>query len=146
MTDNSESTGAGASVPTTISLTPSAVADLSHLSPAERSQLISDHTKGMLDLARTAQKLHIEVGALKVALATLSDNTIDVARSGNSVTTSHVQTSSNSRTEVLMGNTPAAGRGKLTASQTGARDWTPYYIFAGLIALVLIAASVFGHH
>jgi hypothetical protein len=144
MTDNSDNKDT--SLPTTISLTPTTALDLSHLPEAERSQLVAEHTKGMLDLARTAQKLHLDVGVLKAALGTLSDATQEVAQSGNSVTISHTQTSSVGRTEILMGNTDRAKGGKLTASQTGARDWTPYYIFAGLIALVLIAASVFGHH
>ena len=37
--------------------------------------------------------------------------------------------------------------GKLTKSQTGERNWTPYYIIGGLIAdLVLIAFLFAGHH
>jgi hypothetical protein len=144
MSDDSARTSAN--VPMAISLTPTAVADLSHLTPLERKQLIAEHTAGMLNLARKAQELHMDVGVLKAALGTLSDATQEVAQSGNSVTISHTQTSSVGRTEILMGNTGRAESGKLTASQTGQKDWTPYYIFAGLIALVLIASAVFGHH
>lgn len=143
MAENSDT---GSNVPMAISLTPTAVADLSHLSPLERKQLIADHTKGMLDLARKAQELHMEVGALKAALGTISDATQEVTQNGNSVTISHVQNSSTGRTEILIGNTDKAKAGRLTASQTGERDWTPWYIFAGLIALVMIASAVFGHH
>lgn len=143
VTDNTENSS---NVPMAIPLTPTAVADLSHLTPLERKQLITEHQRGMLDLARKAQELHMDVGALKATLSGLVDTTQEVAQGGNSVTISHTQTSSVGRTEVLIGNTEAAGRGKLTASQTGQRDWTPYYIFAGLLALVLIAASVFGRH
>lgn len=39
-----------------------------------------------------------------------------------------------------MGNTEEAKRGKISSQQMGDRNWTPFYIFGGLIALVLVAA------
>jgi len=39
-----------------------------------------------------------------------------------------------------MGNTEEAQSGKLSKSQTGEKDWTPYYIFGGILALIIIAA------
>jgi hypothetical protein len=40
-----------------------------------------------------------------------------------------------------MGNTDAAKTGKLTRSQTGERDWTPIYVIAGIVAVVVIALA-----
>jgi hypothetical protein len=129
-----------------VNLSPTTSLDLSFLPEEQRKALLADHAKGVLDVARKAQELHVDVAALKASLSTLSEATQDVAQSGNSVTIAHTQTTSVGRTEILMGNTDQAKRGKLTSSQTGATDWTPWYIFAALLALVLIAASVFGHH
>ena len=75
-------------------------------------------------------------------LHTLSSTAKEVVEAGNSATISHTQTTSIGRTEVIMGNTDHAKSGKLTKSQTGERDWTPLYIIAGLITVVLIAAAV----
>jgi hypothetical protein len=143
----SESTEkAGSLVPTQVNLSPTTSLDLSWLPEEQRRALLADHAKGTLDIARKAQELHVDVAALKASLSTLSDATQEVAQSGNSVTIAHTQNTSVGRTEILMGNTDKAKGGKLTSSQTGATDWTPWYIFGGLLALVLIAASVFGHH
>jgi hypothetical protein len=144
MGDNTQNSGAV--VPTSVTLTPSTSLDLSFLPEEQRKALLHDHAKGLLDIHRKAQELHVDVAALKASLTTLSDATEEVAQSGNSVTIAHTQNTSVGRTEILMGNTDKAKAGKLTSSQTGATDWTPWYVFGGLLALVLIAASVFGHH
>ena len=144
MGDNTQNSGA--MVPTSVPLTPSTSLDLSFLPEEQRKALLADHAKGVLDIARKAQELHVDVAALKASLTTLSDATQEVAQSGNSVTIAHTQNTSVGRTEILMGNTDKAKGGKLTSSQTGSTDWTPWYVFGGLLALVLIAASVFGHH
>jgi hypothetical protein len=62
------------------------------------------------------------------------------------VTVTHTQTTKIGRTEIKMGNTEEAKSGRLTSSQTGDRNWTPYYIFAGIVAVVLIAFLFAGHH
>ncbi|GAA4815409.1 hypothetical protein GCM10023232_08920 [Sphingosinicella ginsenosidimutans] len=128
-------------VPTSVPLSPSTNLDLSWLPEAQRAALLADYTRGMLDLSQKAQELHVDVGALKSTLATLTETTKQVADAGNAVTVSHTQTSAIGRTEVIMGNTDNARSGKLSRSQTGERDWTPIYILVGIVALVLIAAA-----
>ena len=128
-------------VPTTVSLSPSTSLDLSWLPEDQRAQLLTDYTKGMLDISKKAQELHVDVGALKASLGTLTDTTRTLAQDGNAVTVSHTQTTSIGRTEIIMGNTDSARVGKLTKSQTGERDWTPIYVIFGIIALVLIARA-----
>ena len=44
-----------------------------------------------------------------------------------------------------MGNTAEAGKGKLTKSQSGETNWTPYYIFAVIAAVVLMAVAIAAH-
>ena len=128
------------SVPAVINLGPSTSIDLSWLPENERKALLLDYAKGMIDISKKAQELHIDIGVLKKTLDDLADITIEVSESGNSVTITHIQTTKNSRTEVVIGNTPQAKSGKSPKSQTGVKDWTPYYIFAGILALIIIAA------
>ncbi|QEQ96608.1 hypothetical protein [Neptunomonas concharum] len=98
------------------------------------------YASGVLDISKKAQELHVDSAALKKTLNDLSDTTRDVAESGNAVTVSHTQTTSVGRTEVIMGNTEQAQSGKLSKSQTGENDFSPYYIFGGILALIIIVA------
>jgi high-affinity Fe2+/Pb2+ permease len=93
-----------------------------------------------------AQELHVDVGALRVTLDQLASTTREVSEAGNAVTIAHTQTTKVGRTEIKMGNTEEARSGKLSKSQTGERDWTPYYIFAAIAAVVLIAFLFAGRH
>ena len=113
--------------------------DLSFLPEAQRDALMADYAKGVLDIAKKAHELHVDVNVLKATLTNLADTTKSVAESGSAITVSHTQTTSVGRTEVKMGNTEEARSGKLSKSQTGETDWNPYYIFAGIAAIVLIA-------
>lgn len=133
-----------ASVPTKIDLTPGTSMDISWLPENERKALLTAYTKGILDISRKAQELHVDSGALKKTLDDLSATTKEVSESGNAVTISHTQTTSVGRTEVIMGNTQQAQSGKLSKSQTGEKDWTPYYIFGGILALIIIVSLMNG--
>lgn len=130
----------GNGIPNEINLGPSTSMDLSWLPENERKALLIEYTKGMVDIGKKAQELHVDAAVLKRTLDDLSDATREVSDSGNAVTITHTQTTKVGRTEVMMGNTEQAQSGKLSKSQTGEKDWTPYYIFAGILALVLIAA------
>jgi hypothetical protein len=113
--------------------------DLDSLPEEQRNQLMSDYAKGMVNIALRAQELGVDVSVLKNTLTGLADTTKQVSEAGNAVTISHTQTTTAGRTEIKMGNTDDAKSGKLTRSQTGETDWTPYYIFAGIAAIILIA-------
>jgi hypothetical protein len=114
--------------------------DLSWLPENERKALLIDYTKGIMDISKKAQELHVDAAVLKRTLDDFSDTTREVSDSGNAVTITHSQTTKVGRTEVIMGNTEEAQSGKLSKSQTGEKDWTPYYIFGGILALIIIAA------
>jgi len=131
-------------VPTEINLGPSTSMDLSWLPENERKALLIDYTKGMIDISKKAQELHVDAVVLKKTLDDLSDTTREVSDSGNAVTITHSHTTKVGRTEIMMGNTEQAQSGKLSKSQTGEKDWTPYYIFAGILALIIIAALMSG--
>jgi hypothetical protein len=114
--------------------------DLSWLPEEERKILLIEYSRGILDISRKAQELHVDVGILQNTLQTLVGTTKEVSDSGNSITVSHTQTTAIGRTEIKMGNTEEARSGKLSKSQTGERDWTPFYVLGGIVAVVLIAA------
>jgi len=133
-----------APVPTTVPIGPTAAIDLSWLPENERKALMADYAKGVLDIAKKAQDMHVDVGALRSTLGTLGDTTKDIAASGAAVTVTHTQQSSIGRTEIIMGNTQQAHKGRLTKSQTGEKDYTFYYVVAGLIALVLVVMAIGG--
>lgn len=132
------------SVPTQIDLSPTTSMDLSWLPESERKALLVDYTKGMLDLGKKAQELNIDSVALQRTLDDLTTTTRQASADGNAVTITHTQSTSVGRTEVIMGNTQSAHKGKLSKSQTGEKDWTPFYVFGAIIAIVLVAASVSG--
>lgn len=147
MSENSDDknlTKQSGGVPTQINLGPSTSMDLSWLPENERKALLIDYTKGMMDISQKAQELHVDAAVLKRTLDDLSDTTREVSDSGNAVTITHSQTTKVGRTEIMMGNTEQAQSGKLSKSQTGEKDWAPYYIFGGILALIVIAALMKG--
>jgi len=131
-------------VPMKLDLGPTNSLDLSFLPENERKTLLIDYAKGIMDINKKAQELHIDAVTLKRTLDDLTDATKSASDNDNFITVSHTQTSKVGRTEVMMGNTEQAGKGRLSKSQTGEKDFTPYYIFAGILALVLIAALIRG--
>jgi hypothetical protein len=132
--------------PSTITLGPLPTLNLDFLPETEKSALMTDYAKGVIDVAKKAHELHVDVAVLKSTLDQLAQTTKDVSESGNAVTVTHTQSTKIGRTEIKMGNTEEAKSGRLTSSQTGDRNWTPYYIFAGIVAVVLIAFLFAGHH
>lgn len=131
-------------VPINIDLGPAGSIDLSHLPEKERNALMVDHAKNMIDVQKRALEMNVDAGALKKTL----DDMTGAAKSANenetSATLSHTQSSQVGRTEVMIGNTEKANKGKFSNSQTGEKDLTPYYIFGGILAVVIIFALMRG--
>lgn len=120
--------------------------DLSTLTDEERAALVKDYARGIVEVDKKARELKVEGEDLKFKLDTFADNAKKNIESGAAVTISHTQTTNSGRTEIKIGNTEEAKSGKMSSSQTGETNWTPYYIIGGLIALVLIAFLFAGHH
>ena len=131
-------------VPTSVPISSNTSLDLSWMPEAQRAQLLAEYTRGGLDIARKAQELQVDVEVLRDTLGNLTETTRRVAADGNSVTITHTQTTSVGRSEIIMGNTDNSRSGKLSKTQTGEKDWTPIYILAGLIAIVLIVNAIAG--
>ena len=129
-------------VPSKINLSPTAEMDISFLTEDERKVLLKGHIEGMLNISRKAQELHVDSASLKKTLEDLSDATKDVTEGNNAVTITHTQTTNIGRTEIMMGNTEKAYSGKFSKSQTGEKDWTPYYVFGGVIVLIIMMLMI----
>lgn len=128
------------STPTQIALTPSASMDLSWMSEEDRRAILRDYTSGMLNIAKKAQELNVDVGGLKNTLDTLAKTTREVTADGNNITATHTTKTTAGTTTIVMGNTDEAKRGQISSDQMGLKNWTPIYILAGIGAVVIIAA------
>jgi hypothetical protein len=135
-----------ARVPTSVTLGPTPMLELYGLTEAQRQALIADHARGVLDIDRKARELHVDVAQLRANLDTLAGVVRGATDSGNTATATHIQTTATTRTEVLIGNSDTARSGILSRSQTGERNWTPFYIFAAIAAVVLIAMAIGARH
>ena len=139
----------GASAPpTSIALATGQSVDLCFLPEAQRNALMTEYMRGTIDIARKANELHVDVVTLRNTLGALAETTRQVAQDGNAVTVTHTQTTAVGRTEIIMGNTDAANKAKLTRTQTGAEtNWIPYYVFGviGAVVLIVIVIAAHGH-
>jgi len=116
--------------------------DTTGLTDSQIQELRMQHNKGLIDLKKKALELNIDIKALDATLSTMGEQTSEVSKAGDSVTMSHTQDSELGRTEVMMGNTDAAGKGKLTKTQTGEKDNTLIYVgIAAVVIVIFILAS-----
>lgn len=127
-------------MPSELNLGSSTKIDLSWLPEDERKELLKDYAKGVIEINHKAHQLGVDEESLRSTLENLNNTTRDATDLGAHVTMSHTQSSSIGRTEVIMGNTKQAERGKLSKSQTGETNWTPFYIIATIAAVVIIIA------
>ena len=132
-------------LPSTIQLGGSSQIDLSWMSEEERRALLNVHARDAIALARRAHELGVEVADLRSTLDTLAGATQKVSQAGDAVTLTHVHNSSSGRTEVIMGNTETAAKGKLSRTQTGEFNWIPVYIIGGAIAALVIVSTLIRH-
>jgi len=124
-------------------LNPDYVDLLRSLSDEQRSQLLVEYARGSLDVAKKAAEMHVDVNGFKNMLDVMAAKTRDLAaQEGTSVTLQHTHESSVGRTEVIMGNTEQAAKGRLTRTMAGERNLTALYVVVGIIA-TLILVSMF---
>ena len=118
--------------------------DISKLTEAEQNTLVLDYQRGLIDIRLRAASLGVDVTVLGETLRNLAEQTQEISTTeGASVTITHTQDSSLGRTEIIMGNTDQAHRGRLTKSQSGEKDWTPYYVIGGLIVAAIVVIAIF---
>ncbi len=116
------------------------VLDLSGLNEEQKQELKKKYSEAMIDVVKKAAEVGVDTRALDVKLRTMADHTKDIATEPDaSITITATQDDSIGRTEVIMGTSDAAKKGKLTRSQTGQRDLTLVWIGLGAFVIIVIA-------
>jgi hypothetical protein len=112
---------------------------LDGLPPEVAIELRREHAKGMIDVNTLAHKYGLETQVLATALRTLSQETVSATKEGIAITATRLQEDSLGKTEVIMGNTETAQKGKLTRAQSGLQDYTLAYIVGAVIVVIVLA-------
>ena len=113
--------------------------DLTGLTEEQIQELKMKHVDDIITLQKKSIEADIDTRVLGNKLGTMGKNTAEVSQSGSSVTITNVSEDSLGRTETIMGDSDAAKKGKLSRSQTGAKDNTLYWIGLGAFVLIIIA-------
>lgn len=116
--------------------------DLSNLTSDGRAAIQKMHAENMVKLNHKALELGVEAQAMETHLRHLSEATIDANRNEYAYTATRVQNDSLGRTEIIMGNTETAAKGKLTRSQAGQKDLTIVYIIVAAIVAIVVAIAI----
>ena len=115
--------------------------DLSGLSESQITELKMRHAEGMVDLAKKATEIGIDVKALDASLTSFNTQTDRATQGGYSATIQHSQTTSIGRTDVIIGNTEKAASGRLSRSVTGAGCLQQIVL---IVAAVFVLIAIFG--
>jgi hypothetical protein len=112
---------------------------LGGLTEAQQQQIKLQHAERMIHLNAKAQELGIEAQALDAHLRNMGAAAAEATKNDIAVTMTRTSTDTLGRTEIIMGNTETAAKGKLTRSQEGQRDQTLAYVIIAAIAILVIA-------
>lgn len=113
--------------------------DLSMLSESDRKALKMACLQGQIELQQKLGELSIENHALAERLASMAETVTKAETLGASVTVTGAYNDQMGRTEIIMGNTDTAARGKLDRSQKGEQDFTIVYVVIGAIFILILA-------
>lgn len=113
---------------------------ISDLPENERNALLTEHAKNLMQIHKKGHDIKLDSDGLNKTLDGMTDTAKSAKENDTSATISHTQTSELGRTEVMIGNTNKANEGKFSNSQTGEKDLTPFYVFGGIVAIVIIFA------
>ncbi len=116
--------------------------DLSALPEEQRQALQVEYARGMLEIDKRAKELGVDVMALDRTLRTMAENTQAASANDNAVTITNAQENSIGRTEIIMGNTQHALKGKLSANQAGRHDMQPYLVGLGIAGVIVIGILI----
>ena len=131
--------------PTSIQLGSKQRLDLSALSPEARDALVVKHGELEIERDNRRETLRDDLTATTAKMATYAKTAVASAGEGMAVTITNTHDDSLGRTEIIVGNTDAAQKGKLTRSQTGHGDNTKVWIIIAIIAgavIVLVALFI----
>jgi hypothetical protein len=118
--------------------------DLSNLSQQQLQELTVKNSEAKLELTKNAAQSRIDLHSTIQTLDSLTDTVKKSTSEGTSATITHTQTTSLGRTEIIMGNTERAAKGKISRSATGEESENTKYLFiiGGFILAIAIIVSV----
>ncbi|EJE8579508.1 hypothetical protein M5219_002392 [Vibrio vulnificus] len=134
-------------LPTTnnlINLTDMGNLDLSTLDESQRTHIVSKFAESKVELTKKAQQMNIDLSATRTNLGDLTSTVRDATTDGTSVTITHSQNTSLGRTEIVMGNTERAAKGKMSRSGAGEGNGGIMGIVAMLCVAGIIIAMIMG--
>lgn len=88
--------------------------DTTGLTEQQVQQLLLKNAEGMIALNQKAQELQIDVAAMNAGLNTMASTVEKLSEAGDSVTITNVQKNALGQTEVIMGNTETAMKGRIS--------------------------------
>ena len=114
--------------------------DLSELSSAAKEEIRAKHANAVLDLKVKAQEAQLDLQSTTMQLDGYTEQVRKASEDGAASTISFSTSNSVGRTEVIMGNTDAAAKGKLSRTAKGESDITMKIVIAVGVFAVIIAA------
>lgn len=116
--------------------------DTSNLTPQQKNELEATAAKDHIEFVKRARELGLDSQALHANLSTFSTSAREMAEHGVSTTITNTRDDGLGRTEIIVGNTEQAKRGKLSRSQIGDPDRTLLWMGFALVVLIVIAVVV----
>ena len=98
-----------------------------------------------VELAKKGMEQSIDVDSLRARLNTFGNQVYDVIEKGGSITITNAKDDSIGRTEVIMGNTDEAAKGKLSRSAKGLPDNSKWLIIGGVVVAIIAILALSGN-
>ena len=128
-----------------VNLTENKSVDLSHLDEESKKEIHQLIAKQKVELAKKGMEQSIDVDSLRARLNTFGNQVYDVIEKGGSITITNAKDDSIGRTEVIMGNTDEAARGKLSRSAKGLPDNSKWLIIGGVVVAIIAILALSGN-
>ena len=128
-----------------VNLTESKSVDLSHLDEESKKEIHQLIAKQKVELAKKGMEQSIDVDSLRARLNTFGNQVYDVIEKGGSITITNAKDDSIGRTEVIMGNTDEAAKGKLSRSAKGLPDNSKWLIIGGVVVAIIAILAFSGN-
>ena len=118
---------------------------MSHLDEESKKEIHQLIAKQKVELAKKGMEQSIDVDSLRARLNTFGNQVYDVIEKGGSITITNAKDDSIGRTEVIMGNTDEAAKGKLSRSAKGLPDNSKWLIIGGVVVAIIAILALSGN-
>lgn len=102
-------------------------------------ELRKKQAEGMIELQKTMLEQGIQTKDIESRMSGIADNVAKASADQSAATVTGSYNDKLGRTEVIMGNTETAQKGKLTSSQQGRSDKTLLYVGIAIATVIILA-------